>query len=103
MHSFTNQPCIAATDLHHLLHQPNKKIVLIDVRSEEEYNALHIPGAVNIPLQHLTNNIEIINTATQVITVCGKSGGRSAEAATLLRQMGFANTTFLCGGTFGWQ
>lgn len=102
MHSHTKQPCIAAIDLHHLLHQSNKKVLLIDVRSEEEYKAMHIAGAVNIPLQNLTRKLEAVSKATQVITVCGKGGGRSAQAVVLLQQMGFTNAAFLCGGTFGW-
>lgn len=102
MQSHKNPPCITAADLQQLLQQPDRHMLLIDVRSPEEFTALHIPGAVNIPLLALKNNSSIMNTATQLITVCGKGGGRSAEAATSLHQMGFANTVFLCGGTFGW-
>jgi len=37
-----------------------------------------------------------------VFTACGKGGGRSTEAAKLLRENGFTNSNWICGGTLGW-
>jgi rhodanese-related sulfurtransferase len=39
----------------------------------------------------------------RIITVCAKGGGRSAQAAQVLRDIGFGRTWWLCGGTVGWR
>ena len=35
-----------------------EKFILLDVRTEEEYEASHIPNAINIPLNNLESQIE---------------------------------------------
>jgi len=37
-----------------------------------------------------------------LVTACGKGGGRSTQASNLLKELGFENTYWLCGGTQGW-
>lgn len=90
--------CITLTDVKQLLlHQEN--IVIIDVRSPEEFLIQHIPAAINIPLNELNNTSFKENVI--LITTCGKGGGRSEEGAQVLHQKGF-DARFLCGGTLGW-
>ena len=79
------------------------QFTIIDVRNPEEYEEKHIPAAVNIPLKELENYSIQISKNVIIITVCGKGGGRSAQGAALLKQIGFINAKFLCGGTFGWH
>lgn len=79
-----------------------KKLTIIDVRSKSEYETSHIPGAINIPIEDFSNeNLEKFRN-NFVITACGKGGGRSEIAASLLQQMGIS-AKWLCGGTFGWK
>jgi len=78
--------------------EQGKKLALIDVRSESEYVAGHIPQAVNIPQAQLAASIPALLKYKQVVVVCWKGGGRSAEAAKLLREAGI-NASWLCGGT----
>lgn len=78
-----------------------KKIQIIDVRSAEEFDKAHIPNALNIPLQDLKNSISELDKNTQFVTACGKGGGRSADGAKLLKELGF-NAIWLCGGTNKW-
>ena len=94
--------CLAKTDLHHLIKRSPEQINIIDVRSLEEYAEKHIPGAINIPLVELESRSDELSKQSMIITVCGKGGGRSAQAAELLQRIGFSNANFLCGGTFGW-
>lgn len=42
-------------------------------------------------------------TGATVVTVCGKGGGRSDRAATLLRERGISSARSLCGGTAAWM
>ena len=76
--------------------------MIIDVRNPEEYAEKHIPGAINIPLSELEYRSKELAKDTIIITACGKGGGRSAQGAGLLKQLGFSNANYLCGGTFGW-
>lgn len=96
------QECFALKDLHQLLKHSPEQLTIIDVRSPEEYSEKHIPAAVNISLVELEARSKDLSKDSIIITVCGKGGGRSAEAAVLLIQIGFSNAEFLRGGTFGW-
>ena len=77
------------------------EIIIIDVRSNEEYNEEHIPNAINIPLKKLEGKAKTFDRNKFYITVCGKGGNRSATGAEKLNQMNF-KALWLCGGTFGW-
>ncbi|MBR07727.1 MAG: hypothetical protein CMP48_08560 [Rickettsiales bacterium] len=75
------------------------KAILIDVRSPKEYSQQHIDGAQNIPLSELST-FEI-DTSCKLVTICGKGGGRSEEAAELLEKQGF-EVYYLEGGLDAW-
>ena len=64
------------------------RALLLDVRSAQEYSEGHIPGSVNLPLQ----NIGSIKTErdTPIFVYC-LSGGRSQQAVSALKQMGYTN------------
>lgn len=81
--------------------QKGDKVILVDVRSKEEYDKKHIPEAINIPLDELVEQIDQLDKQDLVVTACGKGGGRSEEAAEKLKQFG-VNAVFLDGGTVGW-
>jgi rhodanese-related sulfurtransferase len=96
------QPCFAITELHRsLLYSPGD-IMVIDVRSKEEYNDRHIPAAVHVPLGELKDQSKEFPKNKQIVTTCGKGGGRSALGAAILKQEGFIHVSYLCGGTLGW-
>ncbi len=94
--------CFAAAELEQLLKNKTAQLQLIDVRSAEEFAEKHIPGAIHIPLDELETRSGKFPKEAVIITICGKGGGRSAQGAVLLQQLGFAKANFLCGGTFGW-
>ncbi len=96
----TANNCIAINTLKNKLKSKNQ-IVIIDLRSYEEYNEKHIPNAINIPLDKLENEAKTLDKNKFYITACGKGGGRSAVGAEKLRQMKF-KALWLRGGTFGW-
>ncbi|MDH5398704.1 MAG: rhodanese-like domain-containing protein [Cyclobacteriaceae bacterium] len=79
----------------------NGKVVVLDVRSEEEYLSSHIEGALNITMDTISENIAELKTADLVVTACGKGGGRSSDMARFLKDRGL-NSRWLCNGTFGW-
>lgn len=79
----------------------DKNIVLIDVRSKEEFNEIHIPEAIHIPLDELGTAAINFSNEKMYVTICGKGGGRSADAAEKLKQSGY-QSVWLCGGNLGW-
>lgn len=80
-----------------------ERIVVIDVRSPEEFASGHVEGALNIPLHRLRAGVEDLEPDVPVVTVCGKGGGRSDRAARLLLELGWADARPLSGGTVGWM
>ena len=77
--------------------------IIVDVRSPEEFAQNHIAGAINIPLDTLTSRLSELRRNARVVTVCGKGGGRSEQAAAQLRACGFSSARSLCGGTHAWM
>jgi phage shock protein E len=65
-----------------------KGAIIIDVRTEREFNTGHVTGAVNIPLDKLPKNISKLKKDKPIITCCA-SGMRSATAKKILMNNGF--------------
>jgi rhodanese-related sulfurtransferase len=97
----SERKCLEPEDLKPLLGRADVRVV--DVRSPEEYASGHLPAAVNIPLAELLDQASSWSRRQRIITVCAKGGGRSAQAAQTLRDLGFGRTWWLCGGTLGWH
>jgi rhodanese-related sulfurtransferase len=73
----------------------NTKILVVDVRSPQEFAAGHIPGAVNIPLDELARKLAEMKVTkdTTLVTVC-EHGGRSSRAALELQKLGYPTASF---------
>lgn len=96
----SERECIEPEDLKPMLARSDVRIV--DVRSAEEYASGHLPEAMNVPLDRLLEQAHNWSRRQRIVTVCAKGGGRSAQAAQVLRDIGFGRTWWLCGGTVGW-
>ena len=67
--------------------------ILIDVRSNEEWNKGYIEGAQHIPLKNLSAKInEYTRDYNEEILLYCRSGNRSGKAKKILEEMGYANT-----------
>ena len=80
---------------------------LFDVRTEEEYNAGAIPGAVNFPLEELRDTIQSIlnNGFAQMsaeIYLYGTTEEQEIAACEILSDLGFQNVYYLTGGIANW-
>lgn len=75
---------------------------LVDVRTVDEYVEAHIEGAINIPLNELTANLDKLPAQdANLVIVCG-SGHRSAMSMAALNLLGWTNARSLMGGTGAW-
>lgn len=78
-------------------------VILIDVRTPEEFNAGHIPGAVNIDVQSPDFRDKILGLDNKkTAAVYCRSGVRSLKAASILSSEGF-RVLNLKDGFLGWD
>jgi rhodanese-related sulfurtransferase len=88
--------------------------IVIDVRESNEWNAGHIPGAINVPRGMLELRADPESPATdpalstnrdaRVIVYCLKApGARSLLAAQTLATMGYSNVAAMRGGFEEWR
>lgn len=79
-------------------------MLVIDVRSPEEFAAGHVPGALNLPHDRITGSEPQLKDWKQkpVVIYC-RSGRRSASAAGVLEQQGFSRLEHLSGDMQGWE
>lgn len=75
--------------------------VVVDVRSEQEWSASHLPGSVNVPLNHLRERIDSLPADRPLVVHC-EGGYRSAIAASLLAGHGRRDVLDLVGGYKAW-
>lgn len=77
---------------------------ILDVRSPAEFEAVHIPGAYNVPLDTLGEHAEDIqaNVDRTVVLVC-RSGMRASQAEQRLAVVGMSNVKVLEGGMIAWE
>ena len=85
------------------LQQNSDNFLLVDVRSVDEFNQAHIPGAINIPHTELTDNMERMSEfkSKDIIVYC-RSGRRAGIAIAELKQLGFAKLHHLTGDMNAW-
>jgi rhodanese-related sulfurtransferase len=60
------------------------KIFVLDVRNQKDFDDGHIPWAKHIPFSQLGDRLHELPTNLPIIAVCGKGGGRSAEAVAMI-------------------
>lgn len=78
--------------------------LVLDVRTVEEYDDGHIPGAVNIPHYLLDERLdEVLAFKDQEIVVLCEVGVRSREAQQYLQSQGFAHVRHLTGDMVWWR
>src|SRR5262245_56254667 len=77
---------------------------LIDVRSPQEFRAVHIPGSVNVPLEAVRQHAAEIgeHVDADAVLIC-RAGQRAAEASRLLGEAGARAGRVLQGGISAWQ
>ena len=81
----------------------NNNIVLLDVRSEDEYNHGHVAGAINISHNAVEENLkQLAQYKNSTVVVYCRSGRRAGIAENILSENGFSNLHHLTGDMNGW-
>lgn len=80
----------------------HKGVILLDVRTREEFESAHIPGAILLPYDQIdTQTVSFMTDKNAAVVVYCRTGHRSAIAAKALVALGFDNV-FDLGGIQSW-
>jgi rhodanese-related sulfurtransferase len=83
--------------------QEEPGLVILDVRTKEEYESAHLPKAILIPISELNARVgELSQYKRKNILVYCQTGIRSAKASQILVEQGFTSVYNLTGGIAAW-
>jgi rhodanese-related sulfurtransferase len=79
--------------------------IVLDVRTEEEFESGFIPNAINIDIRMGAGFIDELNKLDKTVPyyVYCRSGARSAQAVQIMQDMGFVFSYNLLGGILAWE
>ena len=104
-YQFMDQPIslgdVSAEEAARLIGTLNNLIIL-DVRTREEYDIEHIQNAVLIPVQELENRVDELFKDETLLVYC-RTGNRSQTAVTILEEKGFTKIYHMNGGITIWK
>jgi rhodanese-related sulfurtransferase len=90
----------------------NPDLLVLDVREPYEFDAMHIPGSLNVPRGILESACEwdyeetvpeLVRARDREIVVVCRSGNRSILAVHAMQLLGFENAVSLATGLRGWK
>jgi len=76
-------------------------VLVVDMRTQEEWNQGHIDKSILIPLDELPNRLNELPKDRDIVVVC-HTGIRAKEGATILSNAGFTRVSCLSGGLQAW-
>ncbi len=82
----------------------DEDLVIIDVSTPREYEALHLKGAINVNLfsRFFKSRLDVMDKSRTYVIYC-KMGGRSKIAKKLMQRLGFRKVYNIVGGTLLWR
>lgn len=81
----------------------DSNIVLVDVRTVEEFRDAHIEGAINIPLDTIPSQFERqFSDKSKTYYIICYSGARASDATNFITKLGYENT-YNIGGVSTWR
>jgi len=82
----------------------NQGALLLDVRSQSEFDSGHILDARHVPQDQIASSGEVLKKyKDKVVIACCESGMRSGAAARVLQAQGFTKVVNLKGGLQSWR
>jgi rhodanese-related sulfurtransferase len=91
---------ISVSDARAMMQAPSN-VLVVDVRTPEEYGQGHLKDAINIPLYDLPLRIGGFEQNRPILVYC-QTGYRSAQASSILVKAGFTKVYNLEGGIIAW-
>tara|TARA_B100000470_G_scaffold167270_1_gene131725 strand:- start:2234 stop:2647 length:414 start_codon:yes stop_codon:yes gene_type:complete len=94
----------SVTELKTKIDQSSEPLVLLDVRTVEEFESGHIRNSINIPHEILLSNIELVSKYNdEPLVVYCRSGKRASLVIEALKKHGFTNVVDIEGDILAWS
>jgi len=78
-------------------------LVIVDVRTPEEFAKGHVPGAINVPVAEFADNLHMFADKNQNIVTYCRSGRRAMQALEVLQANGYTDLHHLEGDIREWE
>ena len=94
----------SVTELKTKIDQSSEPLVLLDVRTVEEFKSGHIRNSINIPHEILLSNIDLVSEYNdEPLVVYCRSGKRASLVIEALKKHGFTNVVDIEGDILAWS
>ena len=103
-HADEPTPRINQESLLKRIEKKDASMIILDVRTPEEFAAGHVPGAINIPYTHLPARVsELKDSGDKDIVLYCATGVRAERAAGRMREQGYTRLLHLDGDMKAWD
>ena len=94
---------VAPVEAHELLVNPPEGLVVLDVRTPEEFAGPHLTGAVNVDFydSYFQSRLDLLDKDTPYLVYC-RSGNRSGSTIEIMKDLGFTEVYDVDGGINAW-
>lgn len=95
---------VGATEAQSVIDEASSDLMVLDVRTPEEFAEGHLANAVNIDFYagDFSDQLAALDPETPYVLYC-RSGNRSATTAEMMEELGFADVTEVDGGILAWE
>ncbi|MGL4610391.1 MAG: rhodanese-like domain-containing protein [Trueperaceae bacterium] len=93
---------IPEIDIHEAKTRIDNGALLVDVREQNEFDDVRIPGSVLVPLSEFQTRYEELPKEKEIVMQC-RSGARSGQATEFLLTNGYSNVVNMAGGILAWH
>lgn len=81
----------------------DENVILLDVRTQQEYYTEHVKGSKWIPLDHVSYRLQELDKKKAIFACFCRSGHRSFKACEFLKENGFEELYNVKGGIEAWK
>ena len=95
---------VSASDAAAVLDERAPDVVLLDVRTLEEFNEVRVPGSVNVDFYaaDFAAQLDTLPKDVPYVVYC-RSGNRSSQTMDIMRDLGFSEVWDVDGGIISWN
>jgi rhodanese-related sulfurtransferase len=95
---------VSASDAATVLNDRAPEVVLLDVRTPEEFNEVRVPGSVNVDFYaaDFASQLDTLAKDVPYVVYC-RSGNRSSQTMDIMRELGFLEVWDVDGGIISWN
>ncbi|MBT8246314.1 MAG: rhodanese-like domain-containing protein [Acidimicrobiia bacterium] len=95
---------VSASDAAAVLDDRAPEVVLLDVRTPEEFNEVRVPGSINVDFYaaDFASQLDTLSKDVPYVVYC-RSGNRSSQTMDIMRDLGFTEVWDVDGGIISWN